>query len=95
MISFTVRMQFREEDRLHVDEVLRELALASRKEAGCVTYVPHRVEGNPDTVVIYEQYADQAALEAHRATEHFRKYAVAGLYQMMRERSVENFTTLI
>jgi quinol monooxygenase YgiN len=95
MISFTVRMQFREEDRLRVEEVLRELALASRQEPGCVTYVPHRVEGNPDTVVVYEQYADQAALEAHRATEHFRKYAVAGLYQMMRERSVENFTTLI
>lgn len=95
MISFTVRMQFREEDRLRVEEVLRELALASRQEPGCVTYVPHRVEGNPDTVVVYEQYANQAALEAHRATEHFRKYAVAGLYQMMRERSVENFTTLI
>lgn len=95
MISFTVRMQFREEDRLQVDEALRGLALASRKEPGCVTYVPHRVEGNPDTVVIYEQYADQAAVEAHRATEHFRKYAVAGIYQMMRERSVENFTALI
>jgi quinol monooxygenase YgiN len=95
MISFTVRMQFRDEDRQRVDEMLRALALASRQESGCMTYVPHRVEGNPDTVVIYEQYRDQAAVDAHRASEHFKKFAVGGLYQMMREREVENFTALI
>jgi quinol monooxygenase YgiN len=95
MISFTVRMQFLQEDRQRIDEILRELALASRQEPGCVTYVPHRLEGDPDTVVIYEQYRDQAAHDAHGASAHFKKYAVGGLYQMMRERAVENYTTLI
>ncbi|MBT9331649.1 putative quinol monooxygenase [Paracidobacterium acidisoli] len=95
MISFTVRMRFKGEERQQVDEMLRELALASRKEPGCVTYVPHRVDGDPDSVVIYEQYHDQAALDAHRATEHFHKYAVGGIFQMMRDRQLENFITLI
>jgi len=47
--------------------------------AGCVSYILHRVEGEPDNVLIYEQYHDEKALAAHRETEHFRKHAVGGL----------------
>jgi quinol monooxygenase YgiN len=53
------------------------------------------VEDDPDTVVIYEQYRDSKALAAHRASDHFKKLAVGGLYQRMRERTVENLTSLI
>jgi len=89
MISFTVRMTFRTEDREEIATILRELTAASRQEPGCVNYVPHRVESDPDTIVIYEQYRDQAALDAHRAAPHFALYAIGGLYQRMRVRSVE------
>lgn len=95
MVSFTVRMRFDDQDREQVSEHLRSLALASRQEPGCVVYVPHRVEGDPDTVLIYEQYKDAAALDAHRASEHFRRYAIQGLYQLLRERSMENLTALV
>jgi quinol monooxygenase YgiN len=95
MVTFTVRMRFASEDREQVTEILRELALASRQEPGCVTFVPHFVEGEPDTVLIYEQYRDRAAQEAHRASEHFRKYAIGGLYQMLKERSSENLSAVI
>jgi quinol monooxygenase YgiN len=95
MISFTVRMRFAPEDHERLVETLRELALASRSEPGCVSYVPHFVEGDPDTVLIYEQYRDEAAREAHRASEHFRIYAIGGLYQMMKERVSENLTAII
>ncbi|MFZ0271351.1 MAG: putative quinol monooxygenase [Acidobacteriaceae bacterium] len=90
MISFTVRMKFRSEDRERVAELLKALAQASRQEPGCVNYVPHTIDGEPDTVVIYEQYRDQKAAEAHRASPHFRDMVVAGLYQMMLDRQVEN-----
>jgi quinol monooxygenase YgiN len=95
MVTFTVRMRFASEDREQVTEMLRELALASRQEPGCVTFIPHFVEGEPDTVLIYEQYRDRAAQEAHRASEHFRKYAIGGLYQMLKERSSENLSAVI
>lgn len=94
MISFSVRMKFRPEDRQRVAEMLVALANASRQEPGCVTYVPHAIEGEPDSIVIYEQYRDQQALDAHRASQHFKDCAVAGLYQMMLGRHVENYTTL-
>jgi quinol monooxygenase YgiN len=90
MISFTVRMTFSPEDRSEIAEILRALTPASREEPGCVTYIPHAVYGDPDTVVIYEQYKDQEALEAHQQTAHFKRYAVGGLYQKMRERVRED-----
>ena len=89
MISFTVRMTFRPEDREEIATILRELTAASRAEPGCVSYIAHRVESDPDTIVIYEQYRDQAALEAHRAAPHFAMYAIGGLYQRMLVRSLE------
>ena len=65
-----------------------------RSQPGCVTYVPHFVESEPDTVVIYEQYADEAAVEAHRATTHFAQFAIGGLYQKMLERHVETLSAI-
>ena len=94
MISFTVRMTFRPEDREEIAGMLRELTVLSRREKGCVYYIPHAVESNPDTILIYEQYRDEAAVEHHRGTEHFARLAVGGLYQKMLERSMESLTTL-
>lgn len=94
MISFTVRMRFRPEDRDEIAGYLRELSVRSRAEAGCVSYIAHTVESDPDTVLIYEQYRDGAAVEVHRGSEHFRVFAVGGLYQRMLDRVVENLTAL-
>jgi quinol monooxygenase YgiN len=79
MISFTVRMRFEPEDLDAIAGCLRELTRASRQEPGCVSY---------------EQYKDQAAVEAHRASPHFAELAVGCLYQKMKERSVENLTAI-
>ena len=94
MISFTVRMKFAPEDREDVAEFLRRLTEASRQEPGCVSYIPHRIEGDPDAVLIYEQYRDSAAADAHRQSLHFQKYAVGGLYQKMLDRSREDLVAL-
>jgi quinol monooxygenase YgiN len=94
MISFAVRIRFNQEDRSEIAEILRELTQASRQEPGCVSYIPHWVEGEPCTVLIYEQYADKKAEEAHRQSAHFKKYAVGGLYQKMLERTREDLTAL-
>ena len=94
MISFTVRMRFNPDDHAEIERILRELTAASRKEPGCVSYVPHFIDGDANTVLIYEQYADEAALEHHRATPHFHQYAVGGLYQKMRDRQLENLTAV-
>jgi quinol monooxygenase YgiN len=89
VVSFTVRMTFRQDDREEIAQILRELTPLSRQEPGCVSYIPHFVESDPDTIVIYEQYKDEASVEFHKGTAHFAQYAVGGLYQKMLERHVE------
>jgi quinol monooxygenase YgiN len=95
MVSFVVRFTFSPEDRDEIAQALRMLAAQSRLEPGCVSYIPHHAEGDPDTIVIYEQYRDEKALAAHRNSEHFRKYAVEGLFQKMKERNLENLIALV
>ena len=94
MVSFTVRMRFDPSDHEEIAEILRKLTEGSRQEPGCVTYVPHFVEGDPAMVVIYEQYADESARDYHRNTPHFQQYAVGGLYQKMLDRQLENLTAV-
>jgi quinol monooxygenase YgiN len=94
MLSFTVRMTFDPADRDAVLELLSSLAPASRAEQGCVSYIPHFVEGELCTVLIYEQYRDQAALDYHRGSPHFHQYAIGGLYQKMKERHLENLSAV-
>ncbi len=94
MLSFTVRLRFDQADHEQVTEVLCHLTEASRQEPGCVSYIPHFVEGEACTVVIYEQYVNEAALDFHRAAPHFHQHAIGGLYQKMRERHVENLTAI-
>lgn len=90
MTSFTVRMRFSSDDRAEITSTVAELTRLSRLESGCISYVPHWVESDPDTLLIYEQYRDDAAVEHHRSTPHFARYAVGVLYQKMLDRTVEN-----
>jgi quinol monooxygenase YgiN len=89
MVSFTVRMEFEVGDRDAVAEMLHYLGAASREEPGCINYIAHCVEGEPATVLIYEQYVDEVAVEFHRAAPHFAQYADA-LYKIMLSRVVEH-----
>ena len=94
MISFTVRLRFAQQDRAEIVDILQGLAAASRQEPGCVNFIPHWVQGEPCTVLIYEQYRDRKAEEEHRQSAHFKKYAVGGLYQKMLERNREDLAAL-
>ena len=94
MLSFTVRMRFEEADHEAIRRHLVALTHGSRQEPGCVSYIAHFVSDDPSTVLIYEQYRDEAALEAHRNTPHFKEHAIGGLYQRMRERSMEGLSAV-
>ena len=95
MVSFVVRLKFASEDRADVVESLRALTLASRLEPGCVSYIPHRMEDDPDTVLFYEQYQDEKALEAHQNSKHFKECFAGALHQKIRERKIEKLVALI
>jgi quinol monooxygenase YgiN len=81
----------------HEDEAVSlfgKLAEATRKEAGCRMYVAHRSTSDPRKFFLYEQYDDPAALDAHRAADHFERYAKNGLFPMLESRSPELYEPL-
>jgi quinol monooxygenase YgiN len=87
-------MTFDPADRDAIEEILSHLTPPTRREPGCVSYIPHFVGGDACTVLIYEQYKDEAALDHHRGTPHFHQYAIGGLYQKMKERQLENLSAI-
>jgi quinol monooxygenase YgiN len=95
MVSFIVRFKFAPEDRADVAATLALLATESRREPGCTGYFPHQVQDDPDTILIFEQYRDSQALEAHRESAHFKKYAIGVLFQKMKDRQLENLVALV
>jgi quinol monooxygenase YgiN len=62
-----------------VAEIFTKLQAASRQEPGCLMYIVHRHKDDPRHFFIYEQYRDEAALQAHRNTPHFQQYALKAL----------------
>jgi quinol monooxygenase YgiN len=62
-----------------VANIFSELETASRQEPGCLMYVVHRHRTDPRRFFIYEQYSNDAALEAHRQSAHFQQYIVTAL----------------
>ena len=58
-----------------VAALFQTLTEQSRKEAGCTMYQVHRHKTEARRFFIYEQYKDDAALEAHRNAAHFLQVA--------------------
>ncbi|HEY1799705.1 MAG TPA: putative quinol monooxygenase [Terriglobales bacterium] len=58
-----------------VAQTFSKLTERARTEPGCIMFQVHRHKTEPRRFFIYEQYKDDAALEAHRATPHFLQYA--------------------
>lgn len=49
---------------------MRQMALETRKEAGCILYELQRAHDDPREFVMLEYWRDAAAVEAHDASAH-------------------------
>ena len=49
----------------------------TRAEAGCHTYVLHQAAEDPALFIFYEVWRDQAALDAHMESAHFKRLVEA------------------
>jgi quinol monooxygenase YgiN len=72
---------------------LRENGAEAVKEPGCREFNIHVQANDPNHVFIYEVYDNAAALEAHRQTAHFKKYAAA-TGSMVAKRNVRAMTSV-
>ena len=72
---------------------LKENGAASVKEPGCREFNISVSEKDPNHVFLFEVYDNAAALEAHRATDHFKKYA-ATVKEMVAKREARALSTV-
>jgi len=55
-------------------ELFMTLAKETRQEKGCLLYVPYVSNETPREVMVYAQYVDQEAYEAHTQSPHFKEH---------------------
>ena len=91
MLILAVHVTIKAGHEEQVLEAFRNLEIETRREPGCIFYVVQRSREDPRRFLVYEQYTDQAALEAHRNSPHFKKYAAEGFYRFVEERQAELF----
>jgi (4S)-4-hydroxy-5-phosphonooxypentane-2,3-dione isomerase len=74
-------------------EALKENGAASVKDPGCREFNIIVSEKDPHHVLVFEVYDNAAALEAHRATDHYKKYQ-ATVANMVAKRDVRAFDSM-
>jgi len=78
-----------------VRRLLLQAAAAVREhEPGNLLYLAHQDAADPAHFLVYEQYADQAALEAHRDSAHYQEVVVGKIVPLLAERQVTFFQLL-
>lgn len=94
MICLLVRLTTKSGEEGRVAELFRPLQTASRQEPGCLFYTIHQHKDDPRKFLAYEQYKDEAALEAHRQSDHYKKYLVGGINPLLEHREADLYRPL-
>jgi quinol monooxygenase YgiN len=89
MLIQSIHYIFAPEDADKAEAILRELRDASRKEEGVITFDVARSAEKPHVFALWEAYKDRAALDAHIATEHFKRLAINGVRLLAQQRNGE------
>jgi quinol monooxygenase YgiN len=69
--------------------IIAELRPKSLAEPGCLGYEVYRSLDEPQTLLLVERYRDEAAIEAHRQSEHYQSLVVGRVLPLLAERRVE------
>jgi autoinducer 2-degrading protein len=67
MLTFIARLTVKAGQEAEFERIMRAAVPRVREEPGNHAYIFHRASDNPRVFMFYEEYDDQAALEAHRA----------------------------
>ena len=74
MLTFTARLTVKAGQEQAFERVMSIAIPKVREEPGNRAYICHRSTQDPRVFMLYEEYDDQAALEAHRA--HLREMGI-------------------
>ena len=87
MIVLVARYQAKTGMGDQVLAALNEMApLVKQHEQGCALYQVCRSQDDPDAFLLYEQYVDQEALQAHRETPYFKRIIEEHITPLLEQR---------
>ena len=93
VVSAHWRAKEGKEERLA--ELIAEMTPPSRSEPGNLFYQAQRSVDDPQLFYLYEQYADEAAYQAHMDSEHFtRLVKEEAIPQLLQSRERVFYATL-
>lgn len=74
MIVLAAKFSGKPERRSEILRLAAIVAKPSRAEAGCITYNFYEQQPSDSEFLFFEEWADQAALDAHFQTPHFKEF---------------------
>lgn len=74
-----------------VAALLAEMTPFSKAEPGCRAYIINRSVEEPNTFLLYEQYVDAAAFDAHRDNPEFQRIIIGQVVPLLADRGREIF----
>jgi (4S)-4-hydroxy-5-phosphonooxypentane-2,3-dione isomerase len=69
-------------------ELIATMAEQSRKEEGNLLYTVNQSTSDANTLLLYEAYRDQEALEAHRGSDHYRSLIIETILPLLAAREI-------
>ena len=81
-------------EEARIREVIATMTPLSRAETGNLFYQAQVSPKDPLTFVLYEQYVNEAAYDAHKATPHFQEHVVARALPWLESRNVVTLETI-
>ena len=87
MIITSIQYTFASKDADKAESLFRELRDASVKESGVIQFEVGRSSDDPNVFALWEVYRDQAAADAHRESEHFKRLVLNGIRPIAQQRN--------
>ena len=94
MVVLTATYRVKEGEEAAVEAGLREMSKLTRQEPGCVHYTAQRSREDPLKYLLYEQYVDEAALEAHSTSDYFKRIVMGEIVPRLESRVREFYEPL-
>ncbi|HXO17525.1 MAG TPA: putative quinol monooxygenase [Candidatus Dormibacteraeota bacterium] len=89
MVIASIHFTFAPENADKAEALFRELRDASRREEGVIGFDVARSREKPNVFALWEVYRDEAARDAHAATEHYRRLVLGGIRPLALQRNAE------
>ena len=93
-VVLVAKWDAREGEEKRVRAFLEQITEPSRAEEGCLYYQPCQDPENPRSFLIFEIYADQAAVAAHGDSDHFRRLGLEGAIPLLENRERTFYETI-